>query len=209
MNKSSIIFRNIFNFAKQVILYNQNHLPTIAMKTSSETPQLQVIQNKVFEIRGQKVMTDFHLAEMYEVETRVLKQAVRRNIDRFPSDFMFQLTKEESIRLIINGVSQFVIPPNYNIGSTYPFVFTEQGVAMLSSVLKNTKAIQINIAIMRAFVELRKYALGYEELKQRLDHLEIEMNVQFGELYEALTEMADKPGLTKTRNVVGYIQPGK
>jgi hypothetical protein len=133
-----------------------------------------------------------------------LKQAVRRNIDRFPNDFMFQLSKEEANQLILMGASQFVIPLNYNFGSTFPFVFTEQGIAMLSSVLKSPKAIQINISIMRTFVELRRYSLGYEELKQRLDNVEIEMNAQFGEIYHALTinKEAEKP-----RPIVGYIKP--
>lgn len=103
--------------------------------------ELQIIQNKIFEIRGQRVMLDFHLAELYHVETRVLKQAVRRNIERFPDDFMFELSKEESNQLINLGVSQSVISPNYNIGITKIFAFTEQGVAMLSSVLRSKIAI--------------------------------------------------------------------
>jgi hypothetical protein len=98
---------------------------------------LQIIQNKVLNIRNQKVMIDFQLAEMYGIETRVLKQAVRRNIDRFPEDFMFQLNREEAIQLIINGGAQIVIPQNYNFGSAFPFAFSEQGIAMLSSVLNN------------------------------------------------------------------------
>jgi hypothetical protein len=110
---------------------------------------LQVIQTRVFEVRNQRVMLDFHLAEMYEIETRVLKQAVRRNRERFPSDFMFQLTKEESNSLMLSWVSQLVISPLYNFGVSHPFAFTEQGIAMLSSVLKSPKAIQINIAIMK------------------------------------------------------------
>ena len=115
--------------------------------------QLQVIQNKIYEIRGQRVMLDFDLAELYGTETRVLKQSVKRNIKRFPADFMFELTKEEfgSLR------SQFVIS-NKRGGTRYmPFAFTEQGVAMLSSVLNNETAIEININIMRAFVTVRQY----------------------------------------------------
>jgi hypothetical protein len=86
--------------------------------------ELQIVQNKIFEIRGQRVMLDLHLAALYQIETRVLKQAVRRNIERFPSDFLFELTKDESISLINNGVSQSVIPQGYNIGSTRIFAFT-------------------------------------------------------------------------------------
>jgi len=87
--------------------------------------ELQIIQSKIFEIRGYRVMLDFHLAEMYEVETRTLKQAVKRNLDRFPSDFMFLLTKDEAKKVLQIGVSQFVIPPNYNFGGTTPLAFTE------------------------------------------------------------------------------------
>ena len=87
---------------------------------------LQIIQTRVFEIRNQRVMLDFHLAEMYEIETRVLKQAVRRNMERFPPDFMFQLTSNEANRLMLNGVSQFVISPQYNFGVSFPFVFIKR-----------------------------------------------------------------------------------
>lgn len=139
--------------------------------------ELQIIQNKIFEIRGQRVMLDFHLAELYHVETRVLKQAVRRNIERFPDDFMFELTKEESNQLINIKVSQSVIFPNYNIGITKIFAFTEQVVAMLSSVLRSKIAIKINISIMRAFVLMRKMITGYEDLRQRIEQLEIETNM--------------------------------
>jgi len=166
--------------------------------------ELEFVQSRVFEIRGQRVMIDFHLAEMYEIETRILKQAVRRNSDRFPPDFMFQLTKEEANQLILMGASQFVIPHNYNFGVSFPFVFTEQGVAMLSSVLKSAKAVQINISIMRAFVELRKYALGYEELKRRLDVLEVDMNAKISDIYSAIIELGDEE---KPRPVIGYIKP--
>lgn len=100
-------------------------------------------------------MLDFDLAELYQVETRTLKQAVRRNIERFPGDFMFRLSTDEANKLIDIGRSQNVIPQDYNIGSSEMFAFTEQGVAMLSSVLRSGTAIQVNIAIMRAFVAMR------------------------------------------------------
>jgi hypothetical protein len=117
--------------------------------------ELELIKRSILEIRGKKVMLDMDLATIYEVETRVLKQAVRRNLDRFPEDFMFELTFEE----MNNLVSQFVIPTLNHFGGAKPFAFTEQGVAMLSSVLKSKKAIQMNIAIMRAFVLMRQFAL--------------------------------------------------
>ena len=168
--------------------------------------ELQIVQNKIFEIRGQRVMLDFHLAALYQIETRVLKQAVRRNIERFPSDFLFELTKDESISLINNGVSQSVIPQGYNIGSTRIFAFTEQGVAMLSSVLRSNTAIEINIQIMRAVVELRKLIHGYDELNQKIKQLELETNLQFNEIYQALIELASqKEKEQKSVNPVGYL----
>lgn len=145
--------------------------------------ELQLIQQKIFEIRGYRVMMDFHLAELYEVENRALKQAVRRNMDRFPSDFMFQLTEKETNELLHIGVSQFVIPPNYNIGVSYPFTFTEQGVAMLSSILKSKKAIEINIGIMRAFVLLRELTTGYAEIKKQLDQFMLDTNLQIADIH--------------------------
>lgn len=119
--------------------------------------ELQPIQSKIYEIRGQRVMLDFDLAELYQVETRVLKQAVRRNIERFPEDFMLRLSAKEANRLIDIGRSQNVIPQDYNIGSSEMFAFTEEGVAMLSGVLRSKAAVQVNIAIMRAFVAMRNY----------------------------------------------------
>ncbi|MFM2038784.1 MAG: hypothetical protein RL432_1723 [Bacteroidota bacterium] len=117
--------------------------------------EIDQIKNSILEIRGIKVILDFELAKLYEVETRVLKQAVRRNIDRFPSDFMFQLTEIEMQHL----VSQNVIPTLNHFGGAKPFAFTEQGIAMLSSVLKSKKAIHMNISIMRAFVMMRQWAI--------------------------------------------------
>lgn len=169
--------------------------------------ELQVIQNKIYEVRGLRIMIDFHLAELYQVETRVLKQAVRRNIERFPSDFMFELTNEEAIQLIDIGVSQSVIPSGYNIGASKIFAFSEQGVSMLSSVLRSKIAIEINISIMRAFVALRQYALGYAELSQRLESFMLETNMQFNEVYQALTELASIKELEdKPRKRVGFVQ---
>ncbi len=168
--------------------------------------ELQVIQNKIFEVRGFRVMTDFHLAELYQVETRSLKQAVRRNIERFPDDFMIKLSNKESNQLISIGVSQNVIPPDYNIGSSDIFVFTEQGVAMLSSILKSKVAININISIMRAFAQMRELVSGYTELKQQLDNFMIETNVQFSDIYQALTELAEQKKETdKPRPRIGYV----
>lgn len=141
---------------------------------------LELIQSRIHEIRGCKVMLDVDLAELYCTETRLLKRAVRRNMERFPEDFMFQLTKNEVNHLLASGVSQ-IGTPQYNFSAYSPFAFTEQGVAMLSSVLRNEIAIKVNISIMRAFVTVRQYFLAsdvqskeIETLRNRLKELELQ-----------------------------------
>ena len=150
-------------------------------------------------------MLDYHLAELYQVETRALKQAVKRNIERFPSDFMFVLTQEEANLLLSIGVSQNVIPPDYNFGVAMPMAFTEQGVAMLSSVLRSKVAIEVNISIMRAFVLMRQMAIGYEELSRRIEELEVSTDAQFNELYQALTQLLSQSKQQKERRPVGFV----
>jgi len=172
---------------------------------------LQVIQNKIFEVRGCRVMLDFHLAELYQVETRALKQAVKRNIGRFPSDFMFVLSKEEANLLLSIGVSQNVIPPDYNFGAALPMAFTEQGVAMLSSVLRSQTAIEVNISIMRAFVLMRQMVAGYEELLKRIEELEANTDAQFNDIYQALTQLLSQSQEQKQRRRIGFVtydEPG-
>lgn len=163
--------------------------------------ELQIIQNKIFEIRGQRVMLDFDLAELYEVETRALNQAVKRNLKRFPSDFMFQLTNKE----FENLKSQSVIS-SWGGLRKLPYAFTEHGVTMLASVLRSERAIEINIQIVRAFIALRLFVLGYAELNQKLENFMIESNLQFSDIYQALTEMANKDEQDKKPlNPVGYL----
>ena len=166
---------------------------------------LQIIQNKIFEVRSCRVMLDYHLAELYQVETRALKQAVKRNIERFPGDFMFVLTQEEANLLLSIGVSQNVIPTAYNFGVAMPMAFTEQGVAMLSSVLRSKVAIEVNISIMRAFVLMRQMAIGYEELSRRIEELEVSTDAQFNELYQALTQLLSQSKQQKERRPVGFV----
>ena len=166
---------------------------------------LQIIQNKIFEVRGCRVMLDFHLAELYQVETRALKQAVKRNIGRFPSDFMFVLSKEEANLLLSIGVSQNVIPSDYNFGATLPMAFTEQGVAMLSSVLRSKVAIEVNISIMRAFVLMRQMVAGYEELLKRIEELEVSTDAQFNDIYQALTQLLSQSQEQKQRRRIGFV----
>jgi len=150
---------------------------------------VQEIRSKIFEIRGLNVMLDFDLSNMYNVETRALKQAVKRNIDRFPEDFMFRLTKAEWQELITICDK---LPNNIKFSPALPFAFTEQGVAMLSSVLKSKKALQVNIAIMRAFVFLRQYALSHKDLTEKLHELESKYNKHFKDIYEAINYLLEK-----------------
>jgi len=178
--------------------------------------ELSVIQSKIYEIRGFRVMLDFELAEMYQVETRVLKQAVRRNINRFPEDFMFELTNSECDSLR----SQSVISPSLSTGYT-PFAFTEQGVAMLSSVLRSTKAVEVNINIMRAFVAVRNYLLQHislskeiEDLWKAINDLSEDNQKEFDDIYLALSELAAKQSKINQnpdapRRAIGFVKPKK
>jgi len=177
--------------------------------------QLQTIQSKIYELRGHRVMLDYDLAQLYETETKRLNEAVKRNIKRFPPDFMFRLTvgEWEAMRSQIAAsspddelmISQ-IVPSNVgnqtmrsqiatasqnkrNIAIT-PFAFTEQGVAMLSGVLKSPAAITVNIAIMRAFVLIRQYALSHKDLTDKLKELESRYDTQFSDVYQALVYLS-------------------
>lgn len=155
------------------------------------------LRNMIYEFRGQKVMFDFELAELYEVETRTLNQAVKRNIERFPDDFRFQLTSQEWEDF--KARSQIVISPLGGGRQYLPYVFTEQGVAMLSGVLKSKRAIKVNIQIMRTFVKLCEWALDSKEFGKRLLDLEqyfIEHSKDnekdIKRIYEALNLLMDR-----------------
>ena len=160
-----------------------------------------IIENKIYEIRGQKVMLDFDLAEMYGVETKRLKEQVRRNIERFPAEFMFELTKEE-VTISRSQIATLKTGQGYNI-KYLPFAFTEYGIVMLSSVLKSKTAVEVNINIIRAFVRMRKYLLSnipkkeLEELKQRIEYLEEDITSdresyekQFDDLFNAFAKIS-------------------
>lgn len=166
--------------------------------------KLQTIHNQIYEIRGSKVMLDFDLAELYGVEVKRLKESVRRNISRFPEDFMFELSKEEYHYIR----TQFATIENHGRGkySKYmPFAFTERGVAMLSAVLRSQKAIDVNISIMRAFVQLRQFALNYSELAEEMRRLESKMKKKFVDVYQALDyligEKQKQEDLTKRKRI--------
>lgn len=144
----------------------------------------EIIENKILIIRGQKVMVDSDLARLYGVETRILNQAVKRNTKRFPPDFMFVLTREE-----IMNLSQFVISLKKIKHSPNVNAFTEQGVAMLSTVLNSEKAILVNIAIMRIFVNIRKFVSTYEGLALKIAELEKKYDKKIGRIFEILHKM--------------------
>lgn len=166
--------------------------------------QLQSIQSKIYEIRGQRVMLDFDLAELYEVETRVLNQAVKRNIERFPADFMLHLTSIEWETMLSQIVMTY---PVKRPKVSPPYAFTEQGLAMLSGVLNSAKAIEVNIAIMRAFVYIRQYALSHKDLTDKLKELENKYDTQFSDVYQALNYLLEKDKQEidqKQRKRIGY-----
>ena len=157
------------------------------------------IERKIYLIRSQKVMLSMHLAELYGVETRALNQAVKRNIHRFPEDFMLQINESEAEQL----VSQNVIPHRKYFGGSLPYAFTEQGVAMLSSVLNSERAVQVNIAIMRAFVKLREMLSTNKELAHKLAQLERKIEKHDDEIkliFDAIRELM-RPPETKKRKI--------
>lgn len=168
------------------------------MNKDLEIINSEIIEQLIFMIRGQKVMLDRDLAELYGVETKQLKRTVRRNISRFPTDFMFELTKNEydSLRCQIGTLKK-------GEHSKYlPFVFTEQGVAMLSSVLNSERAVQVNIEIMRAFVRIRQMLSAHKDLERRLDALEERYDEQFKVVFDAIRALMEPP--EKPRKKIGF-----
>jgi len=164
--------------------------------------ELQIIQQKIHEIRGVRVMLDADLAELYGVKTRVLKQAVRRNIERFPADFMFELSNNE-----VEILRSQIVTSSWGGARYLPFAFTEHGVAMLSSVLNSPQAIETNIAIIRAFIALRHYAGAYAELSQKITELEAKYDAEIANIHEALTQLAppdEDPNAWQNRPRIGF-----
>ncbi len=153
------------------------------------------IENKIFQIRGKKVMIDSDLAQLYRVETKYLTRQVRRNIKRFPEDFMFKLTKEEYQYLRC----QFGTLKRGQHSKYFPYVFTEQGVAMLSSVLNSERAILVNIQIMRAFVNLRRIGLTYAGLRRKIEAMEKKYDAQFRIVFEAIKQLLQPSVKEKTK----------
>ena len=157
----------------------------------TELVPIELIASKIYLIRGIKVMLDRDLAELYGVETKVLKQAVRRNIDRFPADFMFELTSDE-----FNNLRSQIVTSSWGGARYLPMAFSEHGVLMLSSVLKSERAIQVNLVIMRAFIKLREMLSAHEDLKRKIDSMEKKYDEQFQIVFEAIKQLLseeDKP----------------
>jgi len=162
---------------------------------------IELIEKRIFFIRGHKVMLDTDLAELYGVETFNLNKAVKRNIDRFPSDFMFQVTKDEMESLKF----QFGISKTSGRGGRryLPYVFTEQGVAMLSGILHSQRAVHVNIAIMRTFVKLRELLVNHKDLKKQIEALEEKYDQQFQIVFEAIKQLLETDA--KPRKKIGFI----
>ncbi len=175
--------------------------------------KIAMIQNKIHEIRNQKLMLDFDIAEIYKVETRILNQAVKRNHSRFPKDFMFRLNKEEwktlrsQIVILDDGRGKYSKYP--------PYAFTEHGVTMLASVLKSERAVKMNIAIVRAFIGLRQLAVNYKELAAQFHELRSrvgEHDVQLNQIYDAIENLLDEKADKKNweeRERIGFKHPPK
>jgi len=168
------------------------------MTRVTESVSEERIEKSIFSVRGRKVMLDADLAELYGVETKYLVRAVKRNHERFPGDFMFQLSKEEYENLRC----QFGTSSGWGGRRYYPYVFTEQGVAMLSSVLASKRAIQVNIEIMRSFMKLRRMIAAYKELRKKIDRLEMTYNEKFRVVFNAIRQLITHSN--QERRVIGF-----
>ena len=167
---------------------------------SAIAPKPENLAKLVFLIRGEKVLLDADLADLYGVATKVLNQAVKRNLDRFPEDFMFQLTPEEWG----NMRSQFVTSSRRKL-SAVPYAFTEQGVAMLSSVLRSQRAVEVNIAIMRTFVQLRRLMDSNRDLRLRIEAMETRYDEQFSQVFDAIKQLIAEDKTRKAKPPIGFL----
>lgn len=178
----------------------------MSAKSQQSIVPVERIQNRILLIRGEKVMLDSDLAALYEVQTKVLIQAVKRHIDRFPDDFMFQLTKEEFGFLRSQVVTS---KASGRGGRRYPpYAFTEHGVSMLSSVLNSPRAIQVNIQIVRTFTKLRKMLASHADLERRIARLEKKYDAQFKIVFDAIRELMVPPE-PKNKTQIGYLSEAK
>jgi len=171
---------------------------TVALETVPIIPG-EVVEHRIYVIRDQRVMLDRDLAELYGVKAIALRQQVKRNLDRFPKDFLFQLHARE-IRALL---SQNVIADERSLGGSKPYAFTEQGVAMLSSVLTSKRALQVNIAIMRAFVRMREMLLDRQDLLRKIQEMELRYDDQFLEVFDAIRALTEPPEMP--RRPIGFV----
>jgi phage regulator Rha-like protein len=167
---------------------------------SDIVPQ-EVIETKIIFIRGRKVMLDKDLAQLYGVETKALNRAVKRNVDRFPDDFMFRLSREEYNDLLRY---QFGTLKRGQYSKYLPFAFTENGVAMLSSVLNSKRAVQVNIQIMRTFTRLREMLMTHKDLKEKIEAIEKKYDYQFKIVFEAIKQLLEPP--EKAKKKIGFLR---
>jgi len=172
---------------------------SLALIESPRSATSDLLAHRIYLIRGQRVMLDRDLAELYGVKAIALRQQLKRNRDRFPKDFVFQLNKKELALLL----SQNVIPSARELGGSKPYAFTEQGVAMLSSVLTSRTAIQVNIAIMRAFVRMREIWIEHADLLHRIQEMELRYDGQFDEVFEAIRALTVPPD--PPRRPIGFV----
>jgi phage regulator Rha-like protein len=161
----------------------------------------EVIETKIIFVRGKKVMLDKDLAKLYGVETKAINRAVKRNIDRFPDDFMFQLSREEYDELLRY---QFGTLKRGQHSKYLPFAFTENGVAMLSSVLNSKRAVQVNIQIMRTFTRLREMLMTHKDLKEKIEAMEKKYDYQFKIVFDAIKQLLEPP--EKTKKKIGFLR---
>jgi hypothetical protein len=163
--------------------------------------EYEIVRSKIAVVRGLRVMFALDLAELYGVETKVIMQAVQRNIDRFPSDFMFQLTNQE-----FTNLKSQIVTSSWGGIRKLPFAFTEQGVAMLSGVLRSPRAIAVNIEIMRAFVQMRSMIDSNRELARKVAKMEAEYDEQFAVVFKAIRELMDeKVAPQKPKRKIGFV----
>ena len=166
-------------------------------KHAEPTVPAEIVEQKIYLIRGHKVMLDRDLAALYQVKPIALRQQVKRNIRRFPDDFMFQLVEDEVDILL----SQNVIPSRRSLGGYLPYAFTEQGVAMLATVLNSERAVQVSITIIRVFVKLRQLLATHKDLQRRLDELEQKYDEQFRVVFEAIRQLMESEPVPPSRRI--------
>ena len=174
--------------------------------TPKRAPKPENLASLIYLLRGEKVLLSEHLAELYAVPVKVLNQAVKRNIDRFPDDFMFQLTRDEA-EAVLRSRSQIVTLKRGQNIKYLPYAFTEQGVAMLSSVLRSPRAVEVNIAIMRTFVQLRRLMDSNRDLARRIEALEKRYDEQFATVFDAIKRLIaeDDSRKAKPKRSIGFL----